>query len=154
MIVVSDTSAITSLLQIGRVELLARIYGDVFIPSAVGRELAVFHRELPTFIREVPVANPAACQRLLDSVDGGEAEAIVLAHELKADELLMDDAAGRRLAAAEGLNVIGLLGVLLEAKARGFIPSLQEALDDLESKAGFYVSETVRNLILREAGEL
>ena len=154
MIVVSDTSAITSRLQIGRVELLARIYGEVLIPSAVGRELAAFHTELPSFICEVPVTNPSACRDLLNMVDGGEAEAIVLARELKAEELLMDDAAGRRLATAEGLNVIGLLGVLLEAKALGLIPSLFDALDDLESKAGFYVSEPVRNLILREAGEL
>ena len=154
MIVVSDTSAITSLLQIGRVEILARIYAEVFVPSAVADELTVFHTALPPFIRVVPVANPLECQRLLKLVDLGEAEANILAKELKADELLMDDAAGRRVAAAEGLNVVGLLGVLLEAKARGYIPSLRGALHDLESKAGFFVSEPVRNLILREAGEL
>jgi len=48
MIVVSDTSAVTSFLQIGRGELLSRIYVDIFIPEAVQRELLVTHPELTT----------------------------------------------------------------------------------------------------------
>jgi predicted nucleic acid-binding protein len=154
MIVVSDTSAITALLQIGCVEFLSRIYGEVFIPSEVARELACSHPVLPLFIRTIPVAQPSNCLRLLDWVDAGEAEAIVLAKELKADELLMDDPAGRRVAVAEGLKVVGLLGVILMARQRGFVSSVRVVLDELESKAGFFVSEPVRNLILREASEL
>jgi predicted nucleic acid-binding protein len=34
MIVVSDTSAITSLLQIGRIALLRQLHGEIFIPQA------------------------------------------------------------------------------------------------------------------------
>jgi predicted nucleic acid-binding protein len=106
MIVVSDTSAITSLLQIGRVELLSRIYSDVFIPEAVRDELLREHPSIPEFIRCQSASNRAEVQRLLAELDLGEAEAIILAKELKADELLIDETAGRRIAAREGVNVI------------------------------------------------
>jgi len=49
-------------------------------------------------------------------VDAGEAEAIELARELHADQLLMDERKGRRLAVQEGIPVIGLLGVVLLAR--------------------------------------
>jgi hypothetical protein len=153
MIVVSDTSAIASLLQIGRVELLARIYEEVFIPKAVHRELMVTHYQLPDFIQSKPIVDWAYCQRLLAELDEDEAAAIVLAKELKADDLLMDETAGRRVAAREGLHVIGLLGVLLEAKGRGFAASVRDLINDLEVKAHFHVSEEVKRIALREAGE-
>lgn len=154
MIVVSDTSAITSLLQIGRVELLSRIYSDVFIPEAVRDELLREHPSIPEFIRCQSASNRAEVQRLLAELDLGEAEAIILAKELKADELLIDETAGRRIAAREGVNVIGLLGVLLEAKGRGMIPSIRQIAEELETKAGFRLSNSVKEIFFREAGEL
>lgn len=154
MIVVSDTSAITSLLQIGRVELLSRIYSEVFIPQAVRDELSREHPSMPGFIQCRPAANRVEVQRLLAELDLGEAEAIILAKEMKADELLIDETAGRRVAAREGVNVIGLLGVLLEAKGRGIIHSVREISEELETKAGFRLSNAVKEIFFREAGEL
>ena len=154
MIVVSDTSAITSLLQIGRVELLSQIYSDVFIPEAARNELLREHPSIPEFIRCQSASNRAEVQRLLAELDLGEAEAIILAKELKADELLIDETAGRRIAAREGVNVIGLLGVLLEAKGRGIISSVRQIAEELETKAGFRLSNAVKEMFFREAGEL
>jgi predicted nucleic acid-binding protein len=154
MIVVSDTSAITSLLQIGREELLSRIYSDVFIPEAVRDELLREHSAIPEFIRCRSASDRAEVQRLLAELDLGEAEAIILAKELKADELLIDETAGRRIAAREGVNVIGLLGVLLEAKGRGIISSVRQIAEELETKAGFRLSNAVKEMFFREAGEL
>lgn len=153
MIVVSDTSAITSLLQIGRVDLLARIYQEVFIPDAVQRELRMTHLQLPGFIQCRSITDQAYWRRLAAELDDGEAEAIVLAKELKADDLLMDETQGRRVATREGLHVIGLLGVLLEAKGRRLIASIREPIADLEVKAHFHLSEELKRIILREAGE-
>jgi predicted nucleic acid-binding protein len=153
MIVVSDTSAITSLLQIGRAELLSRIYSDVFIPEAVRDELLNGHSSVPNFIRCKPVSSRAEVQRLLAELDLGEAEAIILAKELKADELLIDETAGRRVATREGVKVIGLLGVLLEAKGRGMVDSVRKITGELEMKAGFRLSDPVKELFFREAGE-
>ncbi len=153
MIVVSDTSALTSLLQIGRVELLAQVYSEVFIPEAVRNELLREHPTLPGPVRCQPVANQAEVRRLLQELDAGEAEAIVLAKELKADDLLMDETLGRRVATREGVHVIGLLGVLLEAKGRGLIPSVRQLTEELEHKARFRVSSSVKEIIFRAAGE-
>ena len=154
MIVVSDTSAITSLLQIGRVELLALLYDKVFIPEAVREELFQEHATIPAFINCQAVADVGAVERLLMELDLGEAEAIVLAKELKAQDLLMDESDGRKVAEREGIHAIGLLGVLVQAKGRGLIPSVREVTDELESKAGFRVSEAVKEIIFRAAGEL
>jgi predicted nucleic acid-binding protein len=135
MIVVSDTSAITALLQIGQAELLSALYGDVFIPEAVRDELTATHKQLPVFIRVVPVADHAYRARLLKELHAGEAEAVVLAREIKADNLLMDELNGRRVAMREGVHVIGLLGVVLEAKLRGLIPSAMKISERLEREA-------------------
>jgi hypothetical protein len=78
MIVVSDTSAITSLLQIGRVELLVRLYREVVIPEAVERELRHDHPQLPEFIHVAHVTHPEVVERLAREVDLGEAEAIAV----------------------------------------------------------------------------
>jgi len=92
-------------------------------------------------------------QRLCAELDLGEAEAIILAGELSADYLLMDETLGRKVAIREGLRVIGLLGVLLEAKDLRFIPSIREVTAELETIAGFRVSDAVKQIIFRAAGE-
>lgn len=154
MIVVSDTTAITSLLQIGRSELLSQIYGDVFIPEAVQAELLVAHPVLPEFLQVRKITNLGTYQRLITVVDEGEAEAIVLAKEIHADELLIDETEGRRVAVEEGLQIVGLLGVLLEAKQRGLIGSVRQVTTELENSATFHVSDAVKEIIFRAAGEL
>ena len=154
MIVVSDTSPITSLLQIRRVELLQQLYHDVLIPEAVLDELSVLHSSLPEFIKCVRVANHAEVNRLLSELDPGEAEAIVLAKEQRADVVLMDETEGRRVASREGVPFIGLLGVLLQTKKAGLVNSLREVISELEREAAFHISEEIKTVVLRQAGEL
>jgi len=153
MIVVSDTSAITSLLQIGRVDLLPSLYSGVIIPEAVARELKRNHPILPDFIKTVMVVNTSIVAKFSGELDLGEAEAIALMIEGKGDLLLMDERAGRRLARREGVPLIGLLGVLTEAKQRGLITSLRNELDQLETVAGFRLSAELKRRVLQTAGE-
>lgn len=153
MIVVSDTTAITSLLQINRCDLLPRLYGEVFIPTAVRDELVATHAKLPEFLRVRSVRQPAEVQRLRSELDLGEAEAIILAKELAADLLLIDETEGRRVAVSEGVNIIGLLGMLVQSKRMGFLGSVREATSELESTAGFRVADEVKAIIFRAAGE-
>ena len=86
-------------------------------------------------------------------LDEGEAEAIALILEKRGDLLLIDERKGRRVAQREGVAVIGLLGVLLEAKRRGIIPSLRETVGRLQTTAGFRISDALRERLLSEAGE-
>ena len=79
MIVVSDTSPITALLQIGQAGLLHQLYHEVIVPEAVGRELRVTHASLPDFIRIERATDEREVTRLCVELDTGEAEAIVLA---------------------------------------------------------------------------
>ncbi len=153
MIVVSDTSPITALLSIGRIDLLADLFGSVVIPHAVAEELLRGHDHLPDFLHVSSVSNARRVEKLEEQLDRGEAEAIVLASELHADFLLMDESLGRAVARREGLPVIGLLGVLLLAKRRGKIALIAEVLENLKTRAGFHLAEDLRLRVLQEANE-
>lgn len=151
MLVVSDTSPVTSLLQIGRAELLRDLFETVCIPRAVHAELMLFHAAVPAFIEIRDVLDRLQVQALEKDLDEGEAQAIVLAVEIRADHLLMDERRGRLIAA--GVPVIGLVGVLFLAKQRSLIPSLRDCLADLQAKAGFYLAEELVTKALAAAGE-
>jgi predicted nucleic acid-binding protein len=86
-------------------------------------------------------------------VDLGEAEAITLARELRADWLLMDERKGRKLASQEGIPVIGLLGVVLLAKRNQLIPSARVFLQRLDNEAGMYLADELKESALKTVGE-
>ncbi len=153
MIVVSDTSPITSLLQTGQAELLHVLFDEVLMPPAVQAELLRFHSELPDWLLARPIVGQQQADVLSEILDRGEAEAIVLAEECHADYLLIDEKRGRQQAEARGLMAIGLLGVLLLAKRAGQLASVSDLIDQLEVQAGFFVSERVKSIVLRAAGE-
>src|SRR5689334_23121146 len=153
MLVVSDTSPISALMQIGRVELLQHLFGTICVPEAVSKELARFHSTMPPFLEIRDIKDRAPVEPLLRSMDIGEAEAIVLAIEAKADHLLIDERRGRLIAAEAGLSIIGLIGVLLLAKSRAIVPTIKELIDDLRTKAGFYLADELVEKALAAAGE-
>jgi len=153
MIVVSDTSPLTALLTIGEAEILPRLFGEVVIPPAVRGELLRSHSTLPNWLRVETVQDAAEARRFAQTVDAGEAEAIELAKELHADRLLMDERKGRRLAAQEGIQVIGTLGVVLLARRRQLIPSARALLRRLEEEAGVYLAPELREGALKSVGE-
>ena len=153
MIVVSDTSPLTALFTVGAADILPQLFGEVVIPEAVRDELLRGHADLPVWLRVEAVKNSAEARRLAQSVDAGEAEAIELAKELHADRLLMDERKGRRLAAQEGVPVIGLLGVVLLAKRNQLIPSARALLHKLDRDAGMYLTDELREQALQSVGE-
>lgn len=105
----------------------------------------------------VEMAEPV---RLLPSLtssarlQAGEVAALSLAVERQADAVLMDDLAGRAAATALVLRPIGLLGILQDAKERSLIPLIAPLLDILEAKAGFWISASLRRIVLHAAGEI
>ena len=164
MIIVSDTSPITNLAAINQLDLLRQLYGRIVIPQAVYNEMAFVGKIVPgtievktlNWIETQPVTDSARViffQNNQDGIDLGEAEAIVLAQELNADLLLMDERRGRAVALSQELNVVGLLGVLLQAKQRGFIPEIKSLMDQLIYDADFRVSPRLYQTVLKAANE-
>ena len=153
-IVVSDTSIVTSLMTVDRAWLLRDLFDFVLIPAAVEQELKKAHDQLPDFIHVADVVSREAVAARLQIIDLGEAEAITLAEEVSADLVLIDEKLGRAVAQRAGLKVMGLMGMLVEAKQRGIVEAVGPVIDELASVAGFRVGDAVRKLILSRAGEL
>ena len=163
MIVVSNTSPLTNLAAIDQFDLLHRIYGRICIAEGVWDELNTGGVRWPgseavagaSWIERHTVKNESLVTALRGDLDRGEAETIALAVELEADLVLMDEKEGRHAAQRMGLYVVGVLGVLLEAKANGVLGSVRPHLDELRQRAGFYLSEPVYQhaLVLAEEVE-
>lgn len=160
MIVVSDTSPINNLAAIGQLNLLQQLYSNIMIPTAVYQELLKAGATDPgtlavqtlDWIQTQSVTNLALLQTLQNNLDIGEAEAIALAVELNANRLIIDERRGRNEAIKLGLQVTGLLGVLLASKRQGLIPIVQPILDDLIAQ-GFWIREELYAEVLQLAGE-
>jgi predicted nucleic acid-binding protein len=161
VIVVADTSVILNLACVGYDHLLQQLYRDVRIPPAVAdefRQQAQINTRfqglsIPSWLREQPATQIPASVTSIPGLDAGEAEAIALALEIGADALLIDEEIGRSAAIAHQLRTFGALGVLLQAKAAGFLPLVKPVLDDLRTRAGFWCSENLRVRILQAARE-
>jgi predicted nucleic acid-binding protein len=160
LIVVSDTSPVLSLARIGRLEILRSLYGEVLIPTAVYEELRAATSGAPQIdLAAFPwlVVTSAHDRRRVDELcadlDLGEAEAIVLAMERHADVLLVDERRGRRTAAALGLTVTGLIGLVVQAKRTGVISAARPVLDDLIQVARFWIGPALYAEVLARLGE-
>jgi predicted nucleic acid-binding protein len=156
MIIVSDTSALSNLALVDCLWLLEAIYQTVIIPDVVASELAAASN--PTisailqlgWIQTQSVTNSQLAHQLQQErgLDAGEANAIALALELQADDLLIDERLGRQEAVRLGLSIIGILGILLVAKQRSLIPQVQPVMDALIDQAGFRVSPQLYQRVL------
>lgn len=162
MIVVSDTSPISSLFLINKLNLLPEIFGQVVVPKEVFSELIILETEFGHDLSEIKTAswleirqveNSGEVDRLKRVLDDGESEAIILAKELQADYLLIDEHEGREIALSEGLKIIGVLGVLIQAKSIGLIPLVKPVIEDLQEKAKFRISKKLYHHVLNEVGE-
>lgn len=161
MIIVSDTSPISNLLLIDQIQLLPDLYEEVLLPTGVAEELRrmeaakdqVSRLLQSDWITVKTVADRGLYEQLRLRLDYGESEAIALAVELQADLLLIDETKGRRVAKSYGLPITGLLGVLLEAKAKGTIASVRSLMDQLIEVARFYIHPTLYQSVLQLADE-
>jgi predicted nucleic acid-binding protein len=129
MIVVADSGPLHYLILLDHADLLRRFYGQVMVPDAVAIELSSVSAppavrdwisQPPTWVTVIPVT-PEQLQAISEDLDLGERSAIALAAVLKADLLLIDEAAGRAEARRRNLRVTGTLGVLRAGAEQGLV---------------------------------
>lgn len=162
MIIISDTSPISGLLIIEHIHLLKELFGTIVIPQAVYREILALEKfgfstqviQMENWILKLEPKDQLLVQRLSEDLDSGEAEAIALALEIKADLLIIDENKGRAVAKKHGLKSTGVIGILLRAKERGLIEEVKPILDRLINEANFWISEGLYHRTLRLAGEI
>jgi predicted nucleic acid-binding protein len=153
MIVIADTGPLNYLVLIGAVDVLSPLYTRVIVPRAVMEELQ--QAGAPDAVIAW-IANPPAWLEVrpdppddpsLDFLDSGERAALTLAQSLSADELLIDERAGRAEAERRRLRVTGTLGVLAAAHLAGVL-DFDQALARLRTTT-FRLSAEVEHLVRR-----
>ncbi|MCL1991205.1 MAG: DUF3368 domain-containing protein [Defluviitaleaceae bacterium] len=160
MIIVSDTTPIISLMKIEQLDLLEKLFKRVKIPVAVYQELTTnqkFKQEAElikskTFIdvMEVGDTKSVSILRRATGLDKGESEAIVLAEEIKANLLLMDERKGRLVAKQMGNQITGTLGVIINAYEENLI-TVEVALQCFEQlkNSGIRIGDSLYSSLVK-----
>jgi len=153
MIIVSNTSPINYLILIEQINLLAELFQQIIIPQAVYTELSDRFAPPPV---QAWIANPPSwlkiqsvsqtADAIANLLDPGETEAIVLAQELNADLLILDDMKARRIAKDRGLAITGILGILDQAATIKLI-DLPVAIQRLKNTS-FWASDSLLQKLL------
>lgn len=155
MIVVSNTSPINYLLLISDINVLPELFQKIIIPHAVYSELSDTSAPLrvqtwiatpPNWLKVQHLNQPG--DAIADLLDPGEREAILLAQELNADLLLLDDMKARRVATERGIAITGILGILDRAATMKLI-DLSAAVQSLQNTS-FWASESLFQKLLNK----
>ncbi len=158
--VISNTSPLQYLHQLGLLDLLHRLVGSVVVPDAVvseleaGRNLGVSLPRLEELAWvEVRTPEGANMLPLVRDLGAGEAGALALALERSRAVVLLDDRLARRVATSLGIPIRGTVGLLLDFKRRGLIEHVAPTLNELD-RLHFRLSDETRAAVLRSAGEI
>lgn len=145
--VVVDSACLIGLERINSLDLLPALFDQILVPPEVQRE---FGQPLAWLQIETP-NNQSLVQAFKMTLDSGESEAIALACE-RVYQIILDDHQARIVGRKIGLQVIGTVGVLLRAKQENIIPAINPLIAALEAN-GFYLSQSLKDEVLRLAGE-
>lgn len=158
MLVVADTSPLSYLILLEQIAVLPVLYTRVFLPPAVVTELQDLEalEEVRAWTANLPAWCAVRRPALLEEAEtfahlgAGEREAILLAQELRAEVLLIDEEDGRQAARSRALTVTGTLGVLERAAARDLI-DLPSTLVRLLITTFRVRDELVQGMLARDA---
>lgn len=164
MIVVSDTTPVISLMKAGQLELLRQLFGVVYIPETVYRELTdneAFPEEVRMvqeceflYMQKVDNGKSVAILQNFTGLDAGESEAIILADEMNSDVLLMDERKGRQVAKKLGIRITGTIGILTQAFDEGILTKedVERCIERLK-ESGIRISEKLYQRLNVEIGK-
>jgi predicted nucleic acid-binding protein len=147
--IISDTSCLTILTNIGELELLRKVYQQIITTQDIQNE---YGETLPDWI-EIEVVKDKYRQQLLEmQIDRGESSAIALALETPDSTIILDDYKARKIADHLGLIFTGTIGVIIKAKLNGIIPSIKPLLEKIK-QTDFRLSADIELQALKEANE-
>jgi len=143
--IISNTSCLIVLDNIGMLDVLKELYGKVFITEEVSKE---FGKTVPDWIEVRKVSDNKYLKLMKNFVDLGEASTIALAVETDDIVIILDDLKARKLAQKLNLKITGTIGVLVKARKRNIITSTQEVLNRLRNE-GFRISNEIEKEFLK-----
>lgn len=147
--IICDTSCFIVLKNIGELDLLQKVYGQVITTSEVASE---YGQLFPEWVIIEQVANILVQQLLELQLDKGESSAIALALETQECTVVLDDIRARKVAEKLKLDITGTIGVIIKAKLNGIIPSIKPILDKIKI-TNFRLTQDIENQALIAAGE-
>lgn len=152
MKVVSNASPIIFLSKLGELDLLQQCFDEVHIPEAVKTEIGAI--ALPDFIQVTSISEFGKhyVAGALGVLHAGELEAIRLAEEIEADRVILDDLKARQKAKRQNLNVVGTVGILKLAQAKGLLSKavFLQHVDALVDQHGMWLSEKILQRLKNE----
>ena len=143
--IISNTSCLIVLDNIGMLGVLKELYGKVFITEEVSKE---FGKTVPDWIEVRKVSDNKYLKLMKNFVDLGEASTIALAVETDDIVIILDDLKARKLGQKLNLKITGTIGVLIKARKRNIITSTQEVLNRLRNE-GFRISDEIEKEFLK-----
>ncbi len=148
--VISNSSCLIALDNIGMLSILKELYGKIFISEEVFGE---FGKPVENWVEVKQVRDQNYVKILNNFIDLGESGTIALSFEFKDGLMILDDLKARKVAKKLKLNFTGLFGVILKAKQKRIIGSVRDVLRKLKS-VKFRISEQMEKEILRLAAEV
>ena len=147
--IISDTNCFIILSKINELDLLKKVYGQIFTTPDIVEE---FDEMLPEWVIVENVSDKSK-QRILElQIDRGESSAIALALEMPKSTLILDDFKARKIAQQLGIPFTGTIGVIIKAKLNGIIPSIKPYLEKIK-ETNFRISAEIELQALKEAQE-
>ena len=157
--VIVNSTPLIALSKINQLDLLKGLYGEVTIPEAVFHEVTAKNDSVKTkllesraWVHSQQVTDTSDKRMYKAKLHDGEVEVMILAQEVKADLVIIDDNAARKTALYLGLPLTGTIGVLLRAKEKGLIPKVMPLVENLEQN-GLYVSPQLKEWVCSQAHE-
>lgn len=150
IIVIADTSCLITYDKINGFDILKKTFNEIIITKEVAEE---YGHELPNWIVIKSYDNKKEYTELRISLGKGEASSIVLAKELEGSLLIIDEKRGRKIARKMSVNIIGSLGILLKAKAKGVINSVGSVIEKIETETNFRIANSIKEELLKRAKE-
>lgn len=161
MIIVSNATPLIAFSKIQQLNLLKSVVNEIIIPEEIFNEVVIYGQGKPgsldvqkaSWIKSQKVSNQNQVNLLLPTLDKGEAEVIVLAQELQANLVLIDEVSARKVAKLLNLTVIGTIGILIKAKDAGHIHAVKPYFDQLIN-SGLRYNLAFYNKVLSQLNEI